>query len=286
MEINSRDGFGLLSPTIYNHDGKTIALGIVPDKLPSEDNWNLGWAHCYSLPREWSLNDNGELVQKPYSGLTGLRTANGFERTSFDLEGSLPLDPVSGRAVEIEATFTIGSNPFGFKIFKNSTAEATITYNYASSSLTVDFSRLTRLVNDGGVYNGVYTLTMPEYLRRGSDIKINLFIDHSILDIFINDRWASSIRVFPTDSDANGIEAFSNNGSTAVKSLRAWNLNPSASSGIDGVLADRPAANDGPVNVYTLTGQLIHRAANADEALDSLPAGIYIVDDRKVAKTR
>ncbi len=127
---------------------------------------------------------------------------------------------------------------------------------------------------------------MPEYLRRGSDIKINLFIDHSILDIFINDRWASSIRVFPTDSDANGIEAFSNNGSTAVKSLRAWNLNPSASSGIDGVLADRPAANDGPVNVYTLTGQLIHRAANADEALDSLPAGIYIVDDRKVAKTR
>lgn len=286
VELNSRDGFGLLSPTIYNHDGKTIALGIVPDKLSSENNWDLGWAHCYSLPREWSLNDNGELVQKPFSGLTGLRTANGFERASFDLEGSLPLDPVSGRAVEIEATFTIGSNPFGFKIFKNSTAEATITYNYASSSLTVDFSRLTRLVNDGGVYNGVYTLTLPEYLRRGSDIKINLFIDHSILDIFINDRWASSIRVFPTDSDANGIEAFSNNGSTAVKSLRAWNLNPSASSGIDGVLADRPAANDGPVNVYTLTGQFLLRAANDDEALDTLPAGIYIVGDRKVAKTR
>lgn len=64
VELNSRDGFGLLSPTIYNHNGKTIALGIVPDKLGSQENWNLGWAHCYSLPREWSLDSNGMLVQR------------------------------------------------------------------------------------------------------------------------------------------------------------------------------------------------------------------------------
>ncbi len=285
VELNSRDGFGLLSPTIYNHDGKTIALGIVPDKLSGQDNWNLGWAHCYSLPREWSLDNDGILVQKPFSGLTGMRSSTKFTRDAFDLAGTLSLDPVSGRAVEIEAVFTIGNYPFGFNIFKNSSAEATITYNYASSSLTVDFSRLNRLINDGGVYNGVYTLTLPEYLRRGSDIKINLFIDHSILDIFINDRWASSIRVFPTDSDANGIEAFSNNGSTAVKSLRAWTLDPTASSGIDGIIADSVADDNGPVNVYSLTGQLLLQGADRETALDTLPAGLYIVGNRKVAKT-
>ncbi|MDE5656940.1 MAG: glycoside hydrolase family 32 protein, partial [Muribaculaceae bacterium] len=47
VELVSRDGFGLLSPTIYQHEGKTIALGIVPDKLGGQENWNLGWAHCY-----------------------------------------------------------------------------------------------------------------------------------------------------------------------------------------------------------------------------------------------
>lgn len=282
VELNSRDGYGLLSPTIYNHDGKTIAMGIVPDKLPGNENWNLGWAHCYSLPREWSLNENGELIQKPFSGLTGMRSSTKFERSSFDLDGSLSLDPVNGRAVEIEATFTIGNNPFGFKIFKNSSAEATITYNYASSSLTVDFSRLSRLVNDGGVYNGVYTLNLPEYQKRGSDLKINLFIDHSILDIFINDRWASSIRVFPTDADANGIEAFSN-GSTAVKSLRAWTLSPSGSSGIDNITVDTTAA-DTTVNVYSLTGQLLRSDVTPESALDTLPSGLYIVGDRKIAK--
>lgn len=36
----------------------------MPDKLGSQENWNLGWAHCYSLPREWSLDSNGNLVQR------------------------------------------------------------------------------------------------------------------------------------------------------------------------------------------------------------------------------
>ncbi len=74
LEGMSRDGYGMLSPSILQADGKTIALGIVPDKLPSERNYEMGYAHTYSLPREWSLNADHELVQKPFSGLTALRT--------------------------------------------------------------------------------------------------------------------------------------------------------------------------------------------------------------------
>ena len=64
LEGFSKDGYGLLSPTIFSHGGKTILLGIVPDKLPSDENYKLGWAHCYSLPREISLASDGTLVQK------------------------------------------------------------------------------------------------------------------------------------------------------------------------------------------------------------------------------
>ncbi len=32
VELISRHGFGMLSPTVFQHDGRTIALGIVPDK--------------------------------------------------------------------------------------------------------------------------------------------------------------------------------------------------------------------------------------------------------------
>lgn len=283
VEMNSRHGFGLLSPTVYVRDGKTIALGIVPDKLSSANNWNLGWGHCYSLPREWSLDANGTLIQKPWESLTGLRTSTTFSRTDFDLNGSIDLSPVKGRAVELCGTFTVGTTPFGFNIFKNGSAKGSITYNPASAELIADFSSLTRLINDGGVYDGVYRCTLPQRPKRGSDLKINVFVDHSIVDIFVNDSWATSIRVFPTDSNADGIEAFAN-AIVKVKDLKAWILDPKASSdGVDDIIADSTGDDDARVDVYSLSGVRLRSGVSRDEATAGLPAGFYIVGGRKTA---
>ncbi len=282
VEMNSRHGFGLLSPTIYVRDGKTVALGIVPDKLPSATNWNLGWAHCYSLPREWSLDADGTLIQKPWESLTGLRTATTFSRTDLEINGTIDLSPVKGRAAELCGTFTVGTTPFGFNIFKNGSAKGSITYNPASAELIVDFSSLTRLINDGGVYDGVYRCTLPKRPARGSDLKINVFVDHSIVDIFVNDSWATSIRVFPTDSNADGIEAFAN-AVVKVKELKAWILDPkSSSSGVDDIIIDNDNA-DSSVDVYNLSGVRLRTNVNRPDATAGLPAGFYIVGGRKVA---
>ncbi len=281
VEMTSHDGFGLLSPTIYQHDGKTLVLGIVPDKLPSASNWNLGWAHCYSLPREWSLTDDGTLLQKPYEGLTGLRTATAYSRDNFVLTGSESLSPVSGRQVEICGTFEVGSSEFGFNIFKNGSAEGVIKYNPASGELIADFSGLTRLINDEGTYNGVYRCALSERPATGSDMKINIFIDHSIVDIFVNDKWATSIRVFPTDADANGLEAFSA-ASTTVKTLKAWTLaGANGDGGVTEIQSDENGYN-GPVDVYNLQGIRLRSNVLPSEATDNLPKGIYIVGNKKV----
>lgn len=281
VEMNSKEGFGLLSPTIYQHEGKTIALGIVPDKLPSATNWKLGWAHCYSLPREWSLASDGSLVQKPIESLAGLRTATMFSRSDFDLNGDLELSPVEGRSVELLGRFEVGASEFGFNIFKSGTACATISYNPASGEIIADFSSLPRLINDGGVYDGVYRCALPERPTAGSELKINVFVDHSILDIFINDRWASSIRVFPTEADAIGVEAFAAS-TTKVKELKAWTLSVDASTtGIEDIIADDCAGN-GMVDVYTLSGAIVKKNVREEDATDSLPSGFYIVGKRKV----
>ncbi len=282
VELAAREGFGLLSPTIYQHEDKTIVLGIVPDKLGSQENWNLGWAHCYSLPREWSLDEDGVLVQKPFAGLTGLRTAQAFSRTDFDLDGALSLSPVSGREIELEGRFIVGPSQFGFSFFKNSTAEATLTYNPSRAELTVDFSRLHRLINDGGVFDGIYRCTLPERPRTGDELKINVFVDHSIVDIFVNDRWATSIRVFPTDEDANGVEAFASGGSLAVKSLKAWNLSKDGGdTGIGDVVCGQDSDDD-IVDVYNISGICMKQGVRRADATSDLHPGIYIVGNKKV----
>lgn len=273
VEMNSREGFGLLSPTIYQHEGKTIVLGIVPDKLPSTTNWKLGWAHCYSLPREWSLTDNGTLIQKPYEGLTGLRTATMFSKAEFDLQGTLSLSPVNGRSAELCGTFEVGSSELGFNIFKSGNYEGKIYYSPVSGELIADFSNIPRISNDNGVYDGIYRCPLPEKPSSGSLLKINVFIDHSIIDIFVNDKWATSIRVFPTDTGTPEIEAFATS-ATKVIDMKAWILEAgNASSGIGNIMQDSNYNETDNDTVYNLHGMAV-------EGPD-LPAGIYIKNGKK-----
>ncbi|MDE5846569.1 MAG: GH32 C-terminal domain-containing protein [Muribaculaceae bacterium] len=269
VEMNSREGFGLLSPTIYNHDGKTIVLGIVPDKLPSVENWKLGWAHCYSLPREWSLAEDGSLIQRPFEGLKGLRGETMFEQSSFDLSGAIDLSPVAGRSVELCGTFEVGTTPFGFNVFKSSAGKGKIYYSPASGEIIADFSGLQRISNDGGVYDGIYRCPLPAKPTNGESLKINVFIDHSILDIFINDRWATSIRVFPTNADADGIEAFADS-TVKVAELKAWTLDASRGNAVESVWNDS-IGND---SIYNLQGMRL--------SSEPLSSGIYIANGKKV----
>lgn len=246
----SKDGYGLLSPTIFTHDGKTLLMGIVPDKLPSSENYKLGWAHCYSLPREISLADDGTLVQKPYSGLTAMRGGENYSRADFDLDGTESLSPVGGRKVELCGEFVVGSGDFGFNFYKGAAGSANLSYSPTDNTLTVDVSAIDRIHNDDGVFNGVYRSELPRRIQQGETLKINAFIDHSILDVFVNDTWAFSMRVFPTDAEADGVEAFSR-GTTHVTRLDAWRLdeNRTTPSGISSVNAEGGMAQNATVGI-------------------------------------
>jgi beta-fructofuranosidase len=223
LEMNgiSKDGYGLLSPTIYQKDGKTLLLGIVPDKLAGSVNAEMGWAHNYSLPREISLASDGSLVQKPYSGLTGMRTETKVERT-LQLNGTELLAPVSGRQVELLGEFTVGGGEMGFRFLKKGDKGASLTYNSDNGMLTLDLTALDRTANDNGVYNGVYAVVLPKKVAAGQVLKLHVFLDGSIADIFVNDTWAYSVRLFPTNAEQTEAEVFATNNTTAKVS--AWLL--------------------------------------------------------------
>ncbi len=280
VELTSHDGYGLLSPTVCQHDGKTLALGIVPDKLAAEYNYALGWAHCYSLPREWSLDAQGVLVQQPYAGLTALRSDTHVARTDFDLSGTESLAPVQGREAELLGVFTVGTAPFGFRFFGNDAGAAEVAYNPATGVLTVDFTRLNRWSNDAGTYDGLYRSTLPEFQAAGTEVKMHLYVDHSIVDLFVNDRWATSLRVFPTDEDADGIEVFAE-GTTHVRELGAWTLSGGDADSASGIETLSRSTDDAaatqPVSIYDLSGHLLGHAATVAEAQRDLPAGLYLV---------
>lgn len=289
----ARQGYGLLSPSVTQIDGKTIAIGIVPDKLPGFQNYLLGWAHTYSLPREWSLDADGRLIQKPYSGLTAMRDKT--SELSFDrnLNGSESLGEMPSRQAELIGEFMVADTPFGFSLFRNDDNELKISYTPSNGKFSVDMRGLKRIVNDEGSFNGLYSSALPVPVEKGSVMKIHIFVDHSILDIFINDKWASSVRVFPTDATADGMEVFSEGGATRAKVSR-WILS-SAPSSVEEITTDdmpdgdmpdglTPSSHPAEVDIYTIDGRLIKRAVDSrtDPRALSLSPGLYLFGTRKI----
>lgn len=234
----SKDGYGLLSPTIFQNDGKTLMLGIVPDKLSASENHKMGYAHTYSLPREISLDSKGNLIQKPFSGLTAMRSETSFKMTDFNLSAEKDLDPVKGRSLELSAKFVVGNGDFGFSFLGNGEQKITLVYSPNTGMLSLDMSGINRIVNDG-VFGGVYNYALPTPVAVGEEMTLKVFVDHSIIDIFVNDTYAASVRVFPRDVDALKATAFVKNGSVKMTSLEAYVLDETrVASGISSTVSE------------------------------------------------
>lgn len=234
----SKDGYGLLSPTIFQKDGKTLMLGIVPDKLPGSENYKMGYAHTYSLPREISLDSKGNLIQKPFSGLTAMRSETSFKMTDFNLSAEKDLDPVKGRSLELSAKFVVGNGDFGFSFLGNGEQKVTLVYRPNTGMLSLDMSGINRIVNDG-VFGGVYNYALPTPVAVGEEMTLKVFVDHSIIDIFVNDTYAASVRVFPRDVDAVKATAFVKKGSVKMTSLEAYVLDETrVASGISSTVSE------------------------------------------------
>ena len=254
MSGMSYNGYGMLSPSIFGpqnlttsqpHDLTTsiLALGIVPDKVATSYNHAWGWAHCYSLPREWSLSDDDRLLQRPYSGLKAMRLADGcYQHQDFVLDGQESLGNVTGRQLEVLATFEVGSADFGFQLLQKGDKALNIVYAPATGTITVDASALQRVSNDGGSFKGVYRHTLSQRPASGSDLTLHAFFDGSVLDLFVGEEQAASIRIYPTDAEAMGASLYAA-GSTHVRDARAWKLNPQqSSSGIEEIHSDHSFA--------------------------------------------
>lgn len=276
LELNgtSKDGYGLLSPSfLVMPEGRVggngqILLGIVPDKLPLERNMEIGWAHNYSLPRQLTLDANNKLVQKPYAGLTGLRTAT-TATANLTAAGTQSLAPVTGRQIEISADFIANSGTGGINFLKSGDRQATLTYDATANSITLNISGLDRTVNDH-VYGGKYSATLPERPADGSKVNVHLYFDGSIADIFVADKWAFSVRIFPNDANSVGTEVFTTGSVTAT--AQAWTLdaNQDPTGLVEHEITSAVSAAD--ARLFNMLGQ----------QLGTVPAhGIYIKGGKK-----
>jgi sucrose-6-phosphate hydrolase SacC (GH32 family) len=207
---------GFLSPTVAaDANGLVTAIGIIPDEVEAEFQMQQGWANLFSIPQIWSLNANNDIVVQPHPNLINYRgEATSFPNIALTDGSSDHLNGYSGRHFEMEATINTGTAEevgFIFGRSSNGQEEYRVYYNMTTQEWVVDASDSslsTQVRRD--IRTGDYAIA------PGSTIDVQVFIDGSVLEVFVNNESHFTGRFFPTQSDADGVDVFATGGNATM----------------------------------------------------------------------
>jgi beta-fructofuranosidase len=199
------DTRGLYGTSVYeDSQGRAILLGWI-----SGFKKGRGWNGCMSLPRVLTLDNRGQLIQTPVPELEQLRREHArFTDLAVDNEFKL-IEGAAGNQLEVIAEFVPGTAAaFGLKLRSSGEGRRGIALRCGSGVLDVAGTEV----------------PLPLGAEEKT-LKLRVFLDRSVMEVFINDGKAAVTRVeYPEENDL-AVGVFAENGKATLKSLDLWKMN-------------------------------------------------------------
>jgi len=199
--------------TMNNTGERRILWGWITEGRTAEAQRAAGWSGVMSLPRELKL----------YGSQVQMRPAAEVE----SLRGKHLGAGASGDCLEIRAEIdTGGEAQAGLKLrtAPDATEQTLVYYDRVQRLLCVDRSRSsTDASADRKMQSG------PFLLQRGEPLSLHIFLDGSVVEIFANDKFCLTARIYPAGKRSTGIGLYSTGGAAKMLSFDAWEMRPISS---------------------------------------------------------
>jgi len=216
---------GVHAPSAFP-DGKggvIVIFNMNPAK-PTE-----GWNQIMTLPRRLTLIGSDQLAVVPAGDIESLRGQHQHvDSMKLPANKEVVLDGVRGNAMEIVAEI----DPKGSQM---------VEMNVLRSPNREEFTRIAMFKQRG--YRGKslvtidssYSSTLPDVrcrapetapvaIGREEPIKLRVFIDRSVVEVFVNGKQCVALRVYPGGEDSVGVSLRSRGQEAVLKSLDAWQM--------------------------------------------------------------
>jgi beta-fructofuranosidase len=209
--------------TTVDDEGRRIMWGWLREGRPEQEQQEAGWSGVMSLPRLLSLKSDSSLAVEPVPELKSLRTKHQrFAGLDLTPESSGLLETVRGNCLELVAEFEPGNaTEFGMRVCRSPAGEeeTLIFYDARNGRLVVDPSRSS---TNPDVHKEVRWDTVERF--EGESLKLHVFIDRSVVEVFANGRACVTIRIYPTRENSLGLDLFSHSGDARLKLLDVWEM--------------------------------------------------------------
>ena len=223
-------------------DGSVIVVFNMNPAKSSE-----GWNQIMSLPRQLTLAEGGNDVNvQPVGDIESLRgdlielksltlPAN-TDVLAHELDGA-PETGLEGNAYEMQ----VDIQPSDASMVELSVLQSPEREEFTRISVyrergypdRASFARKTRTSfvtidnSHSSVDPGVLCRapeTVEVHIEPDEPVQLRVFVDHSIVEVFVNDRKAVALRVYPSRSDSLGIALRSQGSDTEISQLKFWPL--------------------------------------------------------------
>jgi len=193
-----------------------------------------------SLPRVLELAADGSLRVAPAPELAALRRERIAIAAALLPPGrELLLDGVLGDVMELELDIDPGTadeTGVAVRCSPDGSEETVIRYRPSTRTLSIDVARSTKrrdvrysegpLDAYGGVRSPRTSVDAPLALAAGEPLRLRLFLDRPVVEVFANGRQCVTQQVFPSGPDSLGVKAFARGGAARLLGGTAWRLAP------------------------------------------------------------
>ncbi len=179
-----------------------------------------GWSGVFGLPRTLWVGSDGTLRMRPVAELERLRLSPKVWRPATLADAAKPLEGVKGDSCEIALQIDPGTaQKAGVKVRASAGGEeeTLLYYDAAKRALVMDSTR-------SGVAGRKVVESAPLELKRGEPLRLRVFVDKSVIEVYANDRQAIGRRVFPGRPDSLGVAIYAEGGTAKFSGVKAWEM--------------------------------------------------------------
>ena len=210
--------------TLLDEKGRRIFWGWIRESRPWTET---GWASVASLPCILTLGKDGNLRMEPVPELESLRLNHRRrENISLDGDSEVELPEARGACLELAAEIEpLDAQSFGMKVrcSPDGSEQAVIICEPKTKTLKIEV-KVSK--SPTGSESDTQEQVAPFELEAGETLKLRVFLDRSVLEVFANGRQYVTQRIYPNRNDSLGVYLFARGGKVSVKYLDAWDMEP------------------------------------------------------------
>lgn len=206
-----------------DRNGRRIVIGWVQEGRDIAAQVAAGWSGTMSLPRELRPGPDGWLRILPVTELEALRGAHvRVAPTDVAAGQSLVLEDVSGDALELDVLLQpppAGRCGVAVRRAPDGQEETLVIYDAATSLLTIERIRASL---DSSTRRTAHSA--PLVLAEGDPLRLRIFVDHSVLEVFANETVSITTRMYPTREDSLGVALIAEHQHAQLLQLNSWQM--------------------------------------------------------------